>query len=406
MGLLKLFETRSSTVNPKYPRDPALAEMFGAGNVSATGMRVTDDTAMQEAAVHACVKVISEDVAKLPLIVYRRRKDGGKERALEHPLYDVLHVKPNRNQTSFEWRETCQGSILLRGNSVSRIVSENGRGVAELQPLFPDRLRIFKTPSGRRGYEYLTDAGKTDILLADEVLHVPGMSFDGISGMNPIRYHRETIGLNLGMKEFGARYFGSGANSSLVIYHPERLAPEALEELRTSVARKYSGLENAHRPMVLQHGMKAEKISISPEDSQLLDSRKYGRSEIASIFRVPPHKIGDLEKATFSNIEQQSIDYVVDSLMPWLTRWEQAISTQLLSANDRRKGYFVQFLVNGLLRGDAKARSEYYASRFRLGTLSQNDIRKLEDENPIDGGEKYFVSADMVPIDQAGQPQE
>lgn len=403
----RLFESRS-VVDPAHPRDPALAEMFGFGQLASTGVRVTPETAMQESAVASCVKVISEDIGKLPLFVYQRMDGGGKRRAVEHPLYDILHTAPNRNQTSMEWRETNQACVLLRGNAVSKIIANGGRGVAELQPLHPDRLRIFKTTSGRRAYEHTPEDGPREILLADEVLHVPGLSFDGISGLNPIQYHRETIGLALGLKEFGAKLFKNGATSSIVVSHPGALKPEQLKQYRENIEAATAGRNNWHRPMVFEGGAKVERLSMSPEDSQFLESRKYGRSEICGLFRVPPHKIADLERSTNNNIEHQSIEYVVDCLMPWLVRSEQAMTRWLLTEKDRVQGYFVQFEVKGLLRGDAVARSQYYRERFNTGSLSPDDIRRLEDEDPISqtGSNKYYIGVNLRALDEPLPPQE
>jgi len=395
----RLFETRDS-----HPRDPALSDWLGLGGMSATGMPVTAETALQEAAVMSCVRVLSEDIAKLPLIVYQKKGDI-RRRATEHPLYELLHLAPNANQTSMEWREACQAQLLLRGNTVNRIKSTGGRGVSELEPLHPDRVEILKGNTGRRVYRYTPDSGPQQIILPSEVLHVPGLSLDGgISGLNPIRYHRETIGLGLGMKEFGAKLFKNGVNSNLAVIHPGSLKGDQLKEYRESIEKVMTGRNNWHRPLVFEGGAKVEKLSMTAEDSQFLDSRKYNRSEIAGIFRVPLYKIaGDAEKAKgWSTLEQQATDYVVDSLMPWMVRWEQAMTRQLLTAESRRDGYYIQFELKGLLRGDTKTRAEYYKMRFALGSLSPDDIRRLEEEDPIgtDAAKAYYIMTNMTTLDR------
>lgn len=391
-------EARSDKVDPVHPKDPVLAEMFNLGNVSATGLRVTSDTAMEDSAVTACVRLISESIASLPLVYYLRDDNGGKERARDQSLYDILRFAPNRWQTPVEFFEMMTAHVLLRGNSYAKIVSTNRQGVAELLPLHPDRVYVFRAPDGRRAYQYITEAGKAVVYLQDEVFHVPGLSFNGLCGINPIRYHRETIGLSLAAKEFGARTFGQGAHHGGVYEHPGTLSDNAYERLKKSI-RENSGLAGTAKTLILEENMKFNKISMTSEDAQYLESRRFSRSEIASIFRVPPHMIGETDKSTSwgTGIEQQTLGFIVFTLIPWLTRIEQAILRDLISSADRKRGYFAEFLLNGLLRGDAAARSAYYKARWEVGTLSQNDIRRLENENPITGGDTYFVPLNFRP---------
>lgn len=389
---------RSSKVNPSHPKDPALARLFGSTNTAA-GVRVTADTALQDAAVYAAVAALSEAVASLPLVLYRRRKDGGSDRATDHPLYQLAHDLPNRNQTSFEFRQFGMVALLLRGNFVARKVSTGGRGLAALEPLHPDGLWIDRDRlTGKRVYEYSPPDGTTFTLLADEVVHVMGMPGDDIRGLNPIEHHRETIGASLGAKEFGARLFANNAKPGGVLEVSGKLDDEQAKKL---AERWRFAQERANRVAVLEDGVKFNPITINPQDAQFLETRKYTRSEIAAIFRVPPHKIGDLERATFSNIEQQALEFVTDSLMPWLVRWEQALWRDALTESERRAGYFFRFNVAGLLRGDAKARSDYYRAMFGIGALNQNEIRGLEEMNPIPAGDTYYVPLNMVDADKA-----
>ena len=389
-----------------HPRDPLLAEWFGAGSNTASGIAVTPDIAMREAAVYSCVRVLSESVAQLPLHIYRRRDGGGKDRAPEHPLYHVLHDQPNRSQTSFEFRETLMAHVALRGNSVCRIVPLGGKGVGELVQLEPDRVEIFMAPDGRRAYRYTPQKGGQEIYLQNEIFHVPGLSFDGLSGLSPIKYHRETVGASLAVKEFGARLFANGTHIGAVVEHPAKLSENAITRLKEDLRKKFSGMMNAGKPIVLEEGMKFSKLGMTAEDAQYLDSRKFSRSEIASLFRVPLYKIAGDTEATkgWSTLEQQSTDFVTDTLMPWLVRIEQAILRDLISPEDRRRGYFAEFNVMGLLRGDAAARAAYYKARFEVGSITPNQIRALENENPEAGGDKAFVPLNMIPIDQAGRP--
>jgi len=403
MGLFSgMFEQRVSTA---HPRDPVIAELFGGTINTASGMVVTPDSAMREAAVYACTRVLAESVAQLPLHVYRRRKNGhGKDRADDHPLYDLLHNRPNRRQTSFEFREWLMGAVVLRGNACSLIVPTGGSAVGELIPLHPELLAIFEAKDGRRAYRYYHASGKEVVYLQDEIFHVSGLSLDGgISGLSPITYHRETVGASMAVREFGARLFKNGTHIGTVFEHPGRMSENARDNLKKSLDSGFSAVMNAGKTLIAEEGMKVAKLGMTSEDAQYLETRKFSRAEIASIFRVPPHKIGDLERATFSNIEQQSIEFVTDSLMPWLVRIEQAISRDLISEKDRKRGFFAEFNVMGLLRGDADARAKYYKARFETGSLTPNQIRALENENPEDGGDSCFVPLNMIPIELAGK---
>jgi HK97 family phage portal protein len=293
--------------------------------------------------------------------------------------------------------------VELRGNSCSVIVPAGGSAVGELIPLEPDRLTIFQAPDGRRAYRYWPESGGEIVYLQDEIFHVMGMSFDGISGLSPVAYHRETVGASLAIKEFGSRLFSNGTHIGTIIEHPGKISAPAKENLKDSLSSGFASVVNAGKAMILEEGMKLSKLGMTSEDAQYLESRKFGRSEIASIFGVPPHKIGDLEKATFSNIEQQSIEFVTDCLMPRLVRFEEAVSRDLISPADRRRGYFAEFNVMGLLRGDADARSKYYSARFATGSITPNQIRAHENENPEDGGDTCFVPLNMIPIEMAGK---
>ena len=355
---------------------------------------------MQVAAVFACIRVLAESVASLPLIVYKRRPDGGKDRDPPHPLYRTLHDRPNRWQTGFEFREMLMGHAALRGNAYAAIKATGGQAVAELTPLHPDRVIPFRAPDGLIAYEHTPLEGPRRILLQPEMLHIRGLSDDGICGLSPIKLHREAIGLALVTEEHGARLFANGAQLGGVLQHPGKLQPEAVERLKKSWEARYSGVGNAHRTAVLEEGMTWNKVGMTSEDAQFLESRHYQVTEIARIFRIPPHMIGDLSKATFSNIEHQALEFVVHTLRPWLVRWEQAILRDLFTEPDQET-HFVEFLVDGLLRGDTQSRYNAYAVGRQWGWLSANDIRRLENLNPIEqGGDDYFQPLNMASMTQ------
>lgn len=397
--LSKWLEKRSTTTlaNP----DRWLVEALGGGK-AASGVTVNESTAMRCTAVYAAVRILAETIASLPLPVYRRLPGGGKERAHDHPLYRILHDQANEEMTSFVWRETLMGHLALWGNAYSEIERNQAGEVIGLWPLRPDRTWPERDPkSGKLVYKTLLPDGKGVVLPADRVLHIPGLSFDGLVGYSPIRLAREAIGLALAAEEFGARFFANDARPGGVLEHPGKLSQEAHERLRKSWEEMHQGLSKKHRIAILEEGMKFHEVSIPPEDAQFLETRKFQVTEIARIFRIPPHLLGDLERATFSNIEHQSIEFVVHTIRPWLVRWEQAINTKLFSEAERRV-YFAEFLVDGLLRGDIESRYRAYAIGRQNGWLSANDIRELENMNPIPGGDIYLIPLNMVPAGSGG----
>ena len=383
-----------------HPSQPAnwFLEMFR--QPTASGVNVTHQTSLQSAAVFACVRILAESVGMLPLIMYERLSDGGKRRAIDHPLYELLHRLPNPEMTSMELRETLVGHQTLWGNAYAEIEFDNGGRVRGLWPLRPDRT----TPERVNGclvYKVTLPTGGQVGLPFERVLHIRGLSYDGVRGYDPISLARQSIGLALATEEFGSRFFGNGSQLGTVLEHPGKLSDEAHERLKKSVEMRHQGLSNAHRLMILEEGMKVESMGVPPENAQFLETRKFQVAEIARLYRIPPHMLADLERATFSNIEQQSLEFVIYTLMPWLTRWEQAIYRDLLTPNERPR-YFAEHLVDGLLRGDIKSRYEAYSIGRQNGWLSANDVRTFENLNPIEGGDVYLIPLNMVPANQAG----
>lgn len=378
-----------------------LVDMFAGGTKSATGKYVTPDTALQVSAVYACVRVLSETIASLPLHVYRRL-DSGKARDADHYLYPLLHDAPNPEMTSFEFRETMMGHLCLRGNAYAEKVIDRVGRVKELWPLHPDRVTVERDKETRRLVYTVTIQGeaKQFRLDSDRILHIRGLSGDGILGYNPIQLSKESIGLALATEEYGGRFFGNASRPGGVLEHPGKLGEEAAKRLKKSFEEMHQGLEQSHRIAILEEGLKWHQIGISQDDAQYLQTRKFQVNDIARVFRVPPHLIGDLERATFSNIEHSSIDFVVHTIRPWLVRWEQAIQQRLFDAGE--VGHFVEFLVDGLLRGDVQSRYSAYATGRQNGWLSADDIRELENMNPLpDGqGKTYLLPLNMVPADQ------
>lgn len=373
------------------------------GQPTHAGVRVNETTAMQSAAVYACVRILAETIASLPFPVYERISTRGKARAPDHPLYSVLHDAANDEMTSFTLRETLMGHLSTWGNAYAEIERDNAGRIRALWPLRPDKTKPERNAVTKKlQYRTLLPDGTQAILPFDRVLHIPGLGYDGLVGYSPIAIARQAIGLSLATEEFGSRFFGEGAHPGGIIEYPGTLSDTAYERYKKDVQEKYGGLGKSHRLMVLEQGLKYTQVGIPPEDAQFLETRKFQLNEIARIFRVPPHMIGDLERATFSNVEQQSIDFVVHTIRPWLVRWEQSIKLKLFSVAEQRR-FFAEFVVDGLLRGDIKSRYEAYAVGRQNGWLSANDIREMENLNAIDGGDIYLVNGNMIPADQAGQ---
>ena len=368
-------------------------EFIGNSN---SGVRVDEMSALQTSAVYACVKILAETVASLPLHLYIKKKEQ-HEYATEHPLYSCLYEAPNEEMTSFEFRETMMTSLLLYGNAYARIIKRKGK-VSELWYLKPELMTVERDATTKKiKYTYADDiTHETIVYRPEQIFHLKGLSTDGVKGLSPIAQAREAIGLSLATEEYGAKFFGNGARPGGVLEHPGILKDP--EKLRESWNKVYQGSRNSHKVAVLEEGMKYHTIGIAPEDAQFLETRKYQLNEICRIFRVPPHLVGDLERATFSNIEHQSIEFVQHTIRPWLVRWEQGISRSLLNEGERLL-YYAKFNVDGLLRGDYKSRMEGYAVGRQNGWLSINDIRRLEDMSPIPkekGGDDYLVNGNMT----------
>ena len=405
MGVFSsLFNSRDKPEN----RTAGSAFSFLMGN-TASGKRVNERSAMQMTAVYSCVRILSEAVASLPLHVYKLNDKGGKETALDHPLYFLLHNEPNPEMTSFIFRETMMTHLLLYGNCFAQVI-RNGKGeVIGLYPLMPNRMTVDRDDSGHLYYEYaVTDEdaptmkGYTVRLDPFDVLHVPGLGYDGLLGYSPIAMAKKAIGLAIATEEYGSKFFANGASPSGVLEHPGVLKDPG--KIRDSWTQTFGGSGNSGKIAVLEEGMKYTPISIPPEQAQFLETRKFQIEEIARIFRVPLHMIGSMEHSTFSNIEQQSLEFVKYTLDPWVSRWEQAMVRTLLRPEEKAD-YFIKFNVDGLLRGDYQSRMNGYAIARQNGWMSANDIRELENLDRIpeeQGGDLYLINGNMTKLEDAG----
>lgn len=376
---------------------------------TSSGKVVTERSAMQITAVYSCVRILSEAVASLPLHLYRYTDKGSKEKAPDHPLYELLHDEPNPEMTSFVFRETLMTHLLLWGNAFAQII-RNGRGeVVALYPLMPNRMTVNRDEDGNLYYEYQTSQDEAHTMVGSvvrlsplDVLHIPGLGFDGVVGYSPIAMAKNSIGMTMAAEEYGAKFFANSATPGGILEHPGVVKDP--EKVRESWNAAFGGSSNSNRVAVLEEGMKYTPISISPEQAQFLETRKFQIDEIARIFRIPPHMIGDLEKSSFSNIEQQSLEFVKYTLDPWVSRWEQSMRRALLNPKEKKE-YFFKFNVDGLLRGDYESRMNGYATARQNGWMSANDIRELENLDRIPeeaGGDLYLINGNMTKLEDAG----
>lgn len=406
MGILQgIFKARDK---PKDSLSGSRYSFFFGGTTA--GKPVNEHTAMQMTAVYSCVRILAETLAGLPLHVYKYNDSGGKEKYLKHPLYKLLHDEPNPEMTSFTFRETLMSHLLLWGNAYAQII-RNARGeVIALYPLMPNKMTVDRDKNGRLFYLYqrsIEDAptlGKDSLVYLDpsDVLHIPGLGFDGLVGYSPIAMAKNAIGLAMATEEYGAKFFANGAAPGGVLEHPGTIKDP--QKVKDSWNAAYQGSTNSHRVAVLEEGMKYQQIGIPPEQAQFLETRKFQINEIARIFRVPPHMLADLEKSSFSNIEQQSLEFVKYTLDPWVVRWEQNMFRSLLMASEKPT-VFIKFNVDGLLRGDYVSRMSGYATARQNGWMSANDIRELENLDRIPeelGGDLYLINGAMTKLQDAG----
>ena len=400
----KLFRSRDKPTN--LYRHSSWPFFFGR---TPAGKNVNEFTAMQTTAVYACVRILAESIAGLPLHVYEYRGNG-KERVPQHPLYFLLHDSPNPEMTSFIFRETSMIHLLLWGNAYSQILRDGMGRVIGLYPLLPNRMSVERNEHNEIVYIYtpMSDenpyakSGKQITLSREEILHIPGLGFDGLVGYSPIAMAKNAVGMTLACEEYGSSFFANGARPGGVLEHPGVLKDPS--KLRESWQSVYGGTSNTGKVLVLEEGVKYQQIAIPPEEAQFLETRKFQIDEIARLYRVPPHMIGDLEKSSFNNIEQQSLEYVKYTLNPWVVRWEQSLQKALFTSSEQHR-YFVKFNVDGLLRGDYQSRMQGYAIGRQNGWLSANDIREMENMNPIadeEGGNYYLINGNMTKLKDAG----
>jgi HK97 family phage portal protein len=368
---------------------PALSQLFGFGY---NGTTVTPETAMKLSAVYACIKVTSEGVAKLPCHAYQTT-NGKREVAAAHPADRLLYSDPNEYMTAFAFKQAITEIALRWGNGYAKIIRGKRYEPVSFKlyeggtvTLVESNGQLFaQTPDGKIPYY--------------DIFHLRGLG-TGVTGKSPISYAAESMGISLNTQTFGNNFYENGAAIGVALKHPGKLSDTAHKHLKESLTANYAGVKNAFKPMILEEGMDITKMSLAPNEAQFLETRAFGVPEVCRWYGVPPHKVGHLDKATFSNIEQQNIEFVQDCLMPWLKRFEEEADRKLFRENEKANHY-TKFSLNALMRGDSAARAIFYKEMFSIGAMSQNDIRELEDQNPIEGGDRYYVQGNnMVPIDR------
>lgn len=394
MGLIKNIRTgrelakRNITINQL---DQWMDSMTGGGGKSFTGINVTAENALKYSAKWNSTAILSQTIASLPLIMYKKSKDGNKKRAEDHQLFDLLHNQPNPEMTSFTWRETAMVHLVTWGNHYSLIEFEGmGWNIKGLWPLDPGRVHMERSDGNKIVYRFTKPNGEDKVYPDWMIFHIPGMGFNGRIGYNVLKKSAESLGLGLAIEEFGARFFDADSTPGGLLEHPGRLSTEAKQNLKDGWKAIHASLAGSHQLGVVEEGMKYKDVSKNPEEAQALQSRKFQVTEEARWSGLPPHKLKDLEHATFSNIEEMQIEFIMDSIRLWVTRWEQVISWKLLR-QDERKTFFPEFLIEGLLRGDIEKRYKAYATGKQWGFLNSDEIRRMENMNPTkDGSGKIY----------------
>lgn len=406
MGILTSLvrpETRASVEGPLPLTNARIVEWFG-GEATSAGVSVSTEGSLKIDSVWACINAISQDTASMPLITYRRLPRG-KERATNHRLYRILHDEPNPFMTSMQFRQTLQSHVLMWGNAYANVERDrDGRPVA-LWPLRPDRMDVpVISAAGTLLYTYHTPEGEPRALTQADVFHLRGLATDGITGYSPIGQHRESLALSIATTQFGNRFFSNDSRPGGVLQVKTKLSKEAADRMKKSWEEAHQGLTKAHRVAVLEEGVEWRQIGLPPEDAQFLETRLFQVQSVSRIFRMPPHKIGELSRATYSNIEEQELEYGADTLSPWLICWEQQANKDLLMPSEKGK-FFIEHLMDARLRSKTLERYQSYALMLDRGVLNPNEAREKENLNPFDGGDLHLQQANMIPYGTVPQPK-
>ncbi len=410
MSYLDSFESRSTLASP----NAWLTSWFRGGSATFSGVDVNEVTALNYTAVYAAVQILANTIGSLPMELRRTTDDGFSEEARNHPLWDILHDAANPDMDAMQFRETMQGHVATWGNAFAHQIRDGAGRLEALWPLRPDWMRIERSKlTGRLLYRYRTQSGTQSgterIFQREEIFHLAGWGFDGIQGYSPITMAREAIALGLGTEEFGSRFFANGANHAGVLQHPGTLSTPAIDNLRKQISENHQGLENAHKPLILEESMTWQSIGIPAKDAQFLETRRFQLEEIARIYRVPLHLMQNLDKATFNNIQELGISFVTYTILPWKVRWQKAVNSQLMTRQERRTGLFSNLKTKALLQGNIEQESKFFVDGRSWGWLTPNDIMRWKDMPRIPaekGGDDYLQAGNMIPAGSTPEEQQ
>lgn len=364
--------------------------------------QVTNQTALTVSSLYACIRNVSEDVGKLPLKLFRKEGDSRFE-VTDNPVARLVQFQPNPEMDAMSLRETMNAQAMGWGNAYAEIQRDTMGTAIAIWPLRPDRVTIHRDSTTQRMfYRVSTADGKTSDIFAKDILHIHGLGFDGIMGYNVVQLASQTVGASIAMDKFAGAYFANGMHQSGNLRHPNNLSDEAQTRLKKQLEADYGGADQAHQTLILEEGMEFVSNVIDPKASQMVETRQFSVVEFCRWMRVPPHKVADLTKSAFSNIEQQNIDYVQDGITGWCKRWELALWIKLLSEQEKQDGLYFTHIVEGMLRGDIKSRSEAYGTFWDRGIMSINEIRSLENMNPTEGGDTHFVPLNFQRLEDVG----
>lgn len=366
--------------------------------VTDSEQNIETDTALRYSVVFACCRVLAETFASVPILLYKK-KGNEREAVTDLPIYDILHNAPNEEMAHFNFAESMMMAMNTEGNAIAQRLY-NAAG--ELIGLYPIRAEIDRDKETKKLIYKAQSGGQTRIFQRSEIFHVPGPSLDGITGLSPITYASSAIRLGLSYEQFGIQFFRNAANPSGAFTNPAELGEEAYQRLKKELKEKYTGLNNSGTPLLLEGGLQWQQFTVNPTDAQLLESKNFQIEDICRIYRVPQHLVNKLDRSTNNNIEQQALEFVVYTMLPHYKRYEECANAQLLTPEQRRAGYFLEHKVDGLMRGDSAARAAFYASGRQWGWLCVNDIRRLENLPPVDGGDIFLQPSNMV---EAGSNQ-
>lgn len=378
--------------------------VFGLDRTPLSGVSVSEYSALHYSPVWAGVTTLARDIAKLPLPLWRNLPNGGKERFTSHPLYRILHDEANPEMTSFKFRETMQALCLLYGNAYAEILRTTGTNrPVGMYPIVPSRVTPFREDrSGTLRYRVTNPNGGQSIVMPADMIHLSSLSTDGVIGHSLTEHANESIGLGVALERFGGSFFGQGSTFGGVVEVPGAMTEDAKKNLRSLIEAVHAGVDRAHRILVLANGSKFTPRGTAPNEAQFIETRKFQITETARWLNMPPHKLGDLENAHFTNIEEQEIQYYVGTVSGWLKMWEQELTRKLISPLEYSQ-QTIEHVLEGVLRGDSTKRAAFYDTMVKLGAFSINDVLRKENMNPIPDGDQHLVPLNMVPIERYGE---